>query len=117
LFLAGSVPSVDEGWGVKSLSTFDHLVTVGGGLGRLSFFDVRKCEYLALPHHDQDSAIFRQCHGALRDSPVRAEYARRRLPTLCGLMSHAWDASRSRLLVAGGPLFADLSGIYAAVWN
>jgi hypothetical protein len=44
----GSTPSLDAGWGVRSVSAHASIVTVGGGLGRLGFFDIRASAYLPL---------------------------------------------------------------------
>jgi WD repeat-containing protein 40A len=41
-------PSVDEGWGVRSLSFNGNICTIGGGKGRISFFDMRAMKYLTL---------------------------------------------------------------------
>jgi WD repeat-containing protein 40A len=43
-----AVPSVDEGWGVRSLSFNGNICTIGGGKGRLSFYDMRAMKYLTL---------------------------------------------------------------------
>ncbi len=145
----GAVPSVDEGWGVRSLSAHDVVVTVGGALGRLSFFDIRKPDYLPMPdlaaasvHVEGDddciggawghassegdeqhqskshsSTSFRACSGgAVLESEAFDAAAMRRFPTRCGVLCHAWDASRTRLFAAGGPIFSDLCGSYAALW-
>ncbi|RKP00485.1 hypothetical protein CXG81DRAFT_26800 [Caulochytrium protostelioides] len=40
-------PSLDAGWGVRSLDVRDDLVIVGGGLGRLGFYDVRAQAYVS----------------------------------------------------------------------
>ncbi|EGF82796.1 hypothetical protein BATDEDRAFT_34435 [Batrachochytrium dendrobatidis JAM81] len=39
--------SSDEGWGVRSLCMDRDTVTVGGGLGRISFYDLRAQKYLS----------------------------------------------------------------------
>ncbi|KAH6595831.1 hypothetical protein BASA50_005558 [Batrachochytrium salamandrivorans] len=38
--------SCDEGWGVRSLCIDRDTLTVGGGLGRISFYDLRSQQYL-----------------------------------------------------------------------
>jgi WD repeat-containing protein 40A len=53
--ILSSFPSIDEKMGVRSLVWQDHVVTIGGGYGRLSFYDTRKNGYLnLLPDDDTD---------------------------------------------------------------
>ncbi|KAJ3119613.1 DDB1- and CUL4-associated factor 12 [Nowakowskiella sp. JEL0407] len=39
--------SLDEGWGVRSLAYNGEVLTVGGGLGRISFYDTRAQKYIS----------------------------------------------------------------------
>jgi hypothetical protein len=55
--------------------------------------------------------------GAVLESAAFDAAAMRQFPTRCGVLCHAWDASRARLFAAGGPIFSDLSGSYAALWS
>ncbi|KAJ3044926.1 DDB1- and CUL4-associated factor 12 [Rhizophlyctis rosea] len=41
-----AVESLDEGWGVRSLSINSEVVTVGGGFSRISFYDLRAQRYI-----------------------------------------------------------------------
>lgn len=38
--------SCDEGWGVRALDFKSHIITTGGGYGRLGFYDLRAQRYL-----------------------------------------------------------------------
>lgn len=38
--------SCDEGWGVRSLDFKSHIITSGGGYGRVGFYDLRAQRYL-----------------------------------------------------------------------
>lgn len=38
--------SCDEGWGVRALDFKSHIITTGGGFGRLGFYDLRAQKYL-----------------------------------------------------------------------
>lgn len=40
------IDSCDEGWGVRSLNFKSHILTTGGGFGRLGFYDLRAQQYL-----------------------------------------------------------------------
>ncbi|KAJ1564574.1 DDB1- and CUL4-associated factor 12 [Nowakowskiella sp. JEL0078] len=39
--------SLDDGWGVRSLAFHHEILTVGGGLGRISFYDLRAQQYIS----------------------------------------------------------------------
>lgn len=40
------IDSADEGWGVRSLDFKSHILTTGGGFGRIGFYDLRAQQYL-----------------------------------------------------------------------
>jgi DDB1- and CUL4-associated factor 12 len=42
--------SLDENFGVRSLVWNDSILTIGGGLGRLSFYDARNMKYIEMPN-------------------------------------------------------------------
>eukprot|EP00842_Homolaphlyctis_polyrhiza_P006318 jgi/Hompol1/6688/HPOL_002538-RA len=53
--------SCDDGWGVRSMSIDRGVLTVGGGLGRISFYDLRVQKYIgwqsqARRKHNQDTS-------------------------------------------------------------
>jgi WD repeat-containing protein 40A len=41
-----TIPSLDSNWGVRSVCFNNHLLTIGGGKGRIAFIDTRKLEFL-----------------------------------------------------------------------
>jgi len=43
--IAHKIPSLDDGWGVRALSFKYYNLAVGGGYGRLSFYDLRNQKY------------------------------------------------------------------------
>jgi hypothetical protein len=43
-----AIPSLDEGSGVRSILWQAHVLTIGGGAGRISFYDLRANGYLDL---------------------------------------------------------------------
>ena len=49
-----SINSMDESRGVRSLEFNRHVLAIGGGYGRISFFDVRAGKYLDLNLHTPD---------------------------------------------------------------
>mmetsp|Transcript_10235 Transcript_10235/g.16770 ORF Transcript_10235/g.16770 Transcript_10235/m.16770 type:complete len:459 (+) Transcript_10235:133-1509(+) len=109
-----SYESQDKGKGVRSLSFYQHMITVGGGGGLLSFFDIRKNAFMDIV--DEDSGEVDK--GLYVGDGVRFEassniYAN---DTENAVYTHAYDPTGTRLLVAGGPLIYGSSGFYCAVW-
>eukprot|EP00897_Mesotaenium_endlicherianum_P003484 jgi/Mesen1/3163/ME000184S02227 len=123
-----NIKSVDEDWGVRSLSFKDNIVTCGGGKGRLSFLDMRIGRYISLqPRHEEkgketvcsweseSTYYFTTGKGHLHQNDVYEEYFMGQ-EVRHAVYAHEYDASGTRLLVAGGPLPFGLKGCYVSVW-
>lgn len=110
--LSADVPE----WSVRSLSFKHNLLTAGGGSGLLLFFDSRM--QAPIPVSDAQLGIHTGKGWVQKDSAY-FDQVRRSGSTLFpnAAYAHAWDASGSRLFVAGGPLLQGLYGSYAAVWS
>ena len=50
---AMTIPGVDGGWGVRSINFYHHLASIGGGSGRLSFFDLRNSSFLGILNYQK----------------------------------------------------------------
>jgi WD repeat-containing protein 40A len=109
--------SLDEGWGVRSLFSHQNLLSVGGGLGRISFYDLRAEDYLHWNTNEEgvqhslesgkgwifkDAIYNRHFHG------VKIRNA---------IYTMAYDQEYSRLFTAGGPLQLNLKGSYVGLWQ
>jgi WD repeat-containing protein 40A len=57
--------SLDETFGVRSLkfSNVKSLLTVGGGLGRIGFYDLRQCKYIEQSNHGRSRLYLRSGSG------------------------------------------------------
>ncbi|KNC97543.1 uncharacterized protein SPPG_07019 [Spizellomyces punctatus DAOM BR117] len=74
--------SCDDGWGVRSLAFDNAVLAVGGGKGRVSFYDMRGGKYLAWPssHRSQSALSTPSSPSPLSrsaSSPLSPGYARR----------------------------------------
>ncbi|RHZ87740.1 hypothetical protein Glove_30g55 [Diversispora epigaea] len=116
------IDSVDDGWGVRSLNFKDHLITTGGGFGRLSFYDMRAQKYLEFPtkaENNETSLVSKYKEtgsGWLQhDSVYINHFAGFALQNAIYTLSY--DQSGTKLFTGGGPLQLGLKGSYAAVWS
>ncbi|XP_062040277.1 DDB1- and CUL4-associated factor 12-like protein 2 [Lepus europaeus] len=118
--------SREGGTGVRSLSFYHDIITVGTGHGSLLFYDVRAQKFL----EERGDAVLDSSPGT----------ARRKLKLTCGrgwlkhdgfwvnyyggvdefpnaLYTHCYNWPEMKLFVAGGPLPSGLHGNYAGLWS
>ncbi|XP_011792351.1 PREDICTED: DDB1- and CUL4-associated factor 12-like protein 2 [Colobus angolensis palliatus] len=118
--------SREGGTGVRSLSFYQHIITVGTGHGSLLFYDIRAQKFL----EERASASLDSTPGP----------AGRKLKLACGrgwlnqddvwvnyfggmeefpnaLYTHCYNWPEMKLFVAGGPLPSGLHGNYAGLWS
>ncbi|KAJ3288800.1 hypothetical protein HDU79_004582 [Rhizoclosmatium sp. JEL0117] len=116
--VVSSIKSVDEGWGVRSLASPTAMqgwvVTVGGGVGRVSFLDLRAMGYLDVEGgvSGKDGVVERYLtveekngggggRGVMKDAIYTLSYC----------------PYGVRLFAGGGPLQLSLKGSYAGIWG
>ena len=104
-----SVPSQDRNMGIRSLCMHRMMLSMGGGMGRLTFFDVVGDKLLSVP--DEQGHELKPYHTVSSgwmleagESPQHAVY------------THRYNPSGSQLFVGGGPLLLHENGSYAAIW-
>lgn len=126
--------SLDEGWGVRSVAFNDHIITTGGGLGRLGFYDLRMGRYLNLggcgkmgnttrmevkeKKDDQAGKTVRYYEtgsGWLNKDSVYLDHFQG-INIKNAIYALTYSPDRTKLLTAGGPLQLGLCGSYAAIW-
>lgn len=119
-----SVPSRERGSGIRSVSFYEHIVTVGTGQGSLLFYDIRAQRFVENPLF---SGGYRKCQeGALKlctgtgwlnhDETWRSYFSDiNSFPN--AVYTHCYDPSGTKLFVAGGPLCSGLHGNYAGLWS
>ena len=99
--------------GIRSLSALDNVLSVGSGSGNLSFFDLRRDAFLRVDGGDPDG-----CPGpwAGGGEGGRHPYCLPLdWPHRPACFTHSWDPSGTRIFAAGGPIFSEAVGVYAAV--
>ncbi|KAM9213000.1 DDB1- and CUL4-associated factor 12 isoform 2-T2 [Leptosomus discolor] len=123
-----SVCSKERGSGIRSVSFYEHIITVGTGQGSLLFYDIRAQRFL-------DEKPPRACYGQKQklgggeilklttgkgwlnhDETWRNYFSDINFfPN--AVYTHCYDSSGTKLFVAGGPLPSGLHGNYAGLWS
>ncbi|XP_003931155.2 DDB1- and CUL4-associated factor 12-like protein 2 [Saimiri boliviensis] len=118
--------SREGGTGVRSLSIYRHMITVGTGHGSLLFYDIRAQKFLEeRTPAGLDSALEPagrklrlDCgRGWLNHDDFWVNYFAgvEELPS--ALYTHCYNWPEMKLFVGGGPLPAGLHGNYAGLWS
>ncbi|KAF9438902.1 DDB1- and CUL4-associated factor 12 [Entomortierella beljakovae] len=108
--------SCDDGCGVRSLDFKSHILTTGGGFGRIGFFDLRAQRYLDGLSEEEPNRYHEIGHGWLNRDTAYAE-------SIVGMMIRnavyvlEYDPTGTQLFTAGGPLQLGLSGAYVGLWS
>ncbi|KAG9354394.1 hypothetical protein JZ751_001102 [Albula glossodonta] len=121
-----SVSSRERGSGIRSVSFYEHIVTVGTGQGSLLFYDIRAQRFLEDPCSPARSYRPRPGEGILKlttgsgwlnhDETWRSYFSDiSSFPN--AVYTHCYDSSGTKLFVAGGPLCSGLHGNYAGLWS
>ncbi|XP_077001250.1 DDB1- and CUL4-associated factor 12-like protein 2 [Tamandua tetradactyla] len=118
--------SRDGGTGVRSLSFYQHIITVGTGHGTLLFYDVRAQKFLeerasASPASSPGPAgrklKLTTGRGWLNHDDLWMNYFAGNDEFPNALYTHCYNWPEMKLFVAGGPLPSGLHGNYAGLWR
>ncbi|KAM8960997.1 DDB1- and CUL4-associated factor 12 isoform 2-T2 [Pelodytes ibericus] len=119
-----SVYCREQGSGIRSVSFYEHIITVGTGQGSLLFYDIRAQRFL-----DNTSGSFHssKCKGEmlklttgkgwLNHNDMWRNYFSDMDYCPNAVYTHCYDSSGTKLFVAGGPLPTGLHGNYAGLWS
>ncbi|NWT48304.1 DCA12 factor, partial [Chroicocephalus maculipennis] len=123
-----SVCSKERGSGIRSVSFYEHIITVGTGQGSLLFYDIRAQRFLdekppcACYGQKQKlggSEILKLTTGKgwLNHDETWRNYFSDVNFFPNAVYTHCYDLSGMKLFVAGGPLPSGLHGNYAGLWS
>ena len=120
------IDSLDKNWGCRTISCYTDLLTIGGGLGRLSFYDLRASKYMeCAPKHkslhgkkSEEKLAYRTIDkGWVKEDDVYQNiFAMHSLPRPTAVYTHCYNPQRSKLFAAGGPTPYGLCGSAASVY-
>ena len=114
-----NIASNDEGYGVRSLAVRHDTIITGGGMGRLSFFNLTAGKYHQFPCLDGTVAEYKDCGDgwispAHRYNVNRYMDVRDKRPAI---LTMALDDAGVKLLTGGGPIHITVDGSYAGLWS
>ncbi|XP_073409276.1 DDB1- and CUL4-associated factor 12 isoform X2 [Dendrobates tinctorius] len=121
---ARSVYCREQGSGIRSVSFYEHIITVGTGQGSLLFYDIRAQRFL-----DDSTSYFNGSKskgdilklttgkGWLNHNDMWRNYFSDIDCCPNAVYTHCYDSSGTKLFVAGGPLPTGLHGNYAGLWS
>uniref|UniRef100_A0A8I3QDD1 DDB1- and CUL4-associated factor 12 beta-propeller domain-containing protein n=1 Tax=Canis lupus familiaris TaxID=9615 RepID=A0A8I3QDD1_CANLF len=116
----------EGGTGVRSLSFYQHIITVGTGHGSLLFYDIRAQRFLeerasASPDSSPGPSgrkLKLTCgRGWLNHDDLWVNYFGGMGEFPNALYTHCYNWPEMKLFVAGGPLPSGLHGNYAGLWS
>jgi len=108
-----TLDSPDLNWGVRSVNFHHNLITIGGGAGRVSFYERRKNVWLSTVKANTNEEIPLVLDTGVRtDEPRHAGF--NSLPD--AVYTHKFDPSGTRMFIGGGPLLNGFKGCYCAFW-
>ncbi|GAB5584882.1 DDB1- and CUL4-associated factor 12-like protein 2 [Prionailurus viverrinus] len=118
--------SRDGGMGVRSLSFYQYIITVGTGHGSLLFYDIRAQKFLeerasgspdSCPGPSGRKLKLTCGRGWLNHDDLWVNYFGRIDDFPNALYTHCYNWPEMKLFVAGGPLPSGLHGNYAGLWS
>ncbi|XP_006009569.1 DDB1- and CUL4-associated factor 12 isoform X2 [Latimeria chalumnae] len=120
-----SVCSRERGSGIRSVSFYEHIITVGTGHGSLLFYDIRAQRFLEDPNFTNYGQKLKPGDEILKLTTGKGwlnhdETWRNYFSDIDffpnAVYTHCYDSSGTKLFVAGGPLPSGLHGNYAGLW-
>jgi WD repeat-containing protein 40A len=109
--------SLDDGWGVRSMTIHRGLLSIGGGLGRVSFYDLRTKKYLEWESQAQSCEKYLKSGAGWLNRDMIYQRHFQSVDVSNAVYSLVYDNSFGKLFIAGGPLQLNLKGSYAGLWK
>ncbi|XP_032155911.1 DDB1- and CUL4-associated factor 12 [Sapajus apella] len=112
--------------GIRSVSFYEHIITVGTGQGSLLFYDIRAQRFLeeklsacygSKPRLAGENLKLTTGKGWLNHDETWRNYFSDIDFFPNAVYTHCYDSSGTKLFVAGGPLPSGLHGNYAGLWS
>ncbi|KAG0259067.1 DDB1- and CUL4-associated factor 12 [Mortierella polycephala] len=107
----------DVRWGVRSLDFKSHIITTGGGSGRIGYYDLRAQRYLDGFENGQSTTTFQEIGPGWMNRDTAYAVSIGGFMIRNAVYAMEYDSTGTRLFTAGGPLQLGLCGSYAGMWS
>ncbi|KAF9107392.1 DDB1- and CUL4-associated factor 12 [Mortierella sp. GBA35] len=115
--LVHETESCDEGWGVRALDFKSHIITTGGGYGRIGYYDLRAQRYLDGFDNGQSTRKYQDIGVGWLNHDTTYAGSISGITIRNAVYAMEYDSTGTRLFTAGGPLQLGLFGAYAGLWS
>ncbi|OAQ23167.1 WD40 repeat-like protein [Linnemannia elongata AG-77] len=115
--LVHETESCDEGWGVRALDFKSHIITTGGGFGRLGYYDLRAQRYLDGFDNGPSNRRYQDIGAGWLNRDTTYAGSISGITIRNAVYTMQYDSTGTRLFAAGGPLQLGLCGSYAGLWS
>ncbi|KAI1297021.1 DDB1- and CUL4-associated factor 12 [Mortierella claussenii] len=109
--------SCDEGWGVRSLDFKSHIITTGGGYGRIGYYDLRAQRYLDGFDNGESAKHYQEIGSGWLNRDTTYAVSISGVAIRNAIYALEYDSTGTRLFAAGGPLQLGLCGAYVGLWS
>ncbi|KAF9194911.1 hypothetical protein BGZ50_005544 [Haplosporangium sp. Z 11] len=100
----------DVRWGVRSLDFKSHIITTGGGSGRIGYYDLRAQRYLDGFENGQSKTTFQEIGAGWMNRDTAYAVSLSGFMVRNAVYAMEYDSTGTRLFAAGGPLQLGLCG-------
>jgi len=97
-----SIPSNDTDQGIRSVSFLENYLGIGGGMGRLSIYDLRAGRYLPQHGRKRYQWFATDCGWLERDNTFLTYFNDQEIPH--AIYTHSFSPMATYLFIGGGPL-------------
>jgi len=97
-----SIPSNDTDQGIRSVSFLENYLGIGGGMGRLSIYDLRAGRYLPQHGRKRHQWFATDCGWLERDNTFLTYFNDQEIPH--AIYTHSFSPMATYLFIGGGPL-------------
>ncbi|KAH8550635.1 WD40-repeat-containing domain protein [Umbelopsis sp. PMI_123] len=105
--------SINEYTGVRSVDFYEYIITSGGGMGHIGWYDLRAQDYLKMDGQDFRCA---STGWFETENDLQGDSEAWRGNSISAVYTLKYNRQRTKLFTAGGPLEANIKGANAGVW-
>lgn len=111
------ISSIDNEWGVRSIETNEYIMTIGTGQGNTYLFDMRASAYIVDSIKGNPISLkSTNVEGYIREDYNYQHFFGSDPNIRHAVYTQAYNPSKTKLFLAGGPLQMGLHGNFSSIW-